>query len=262
MKTMRVLNGIFCFIVCAVCTAAILLPISILVYGSFQGGGIGNYIDILTKYHIQTYFLNSLIISGLVVVLVVTLDLLAGFALSKLNFPFKNAIYLFLLSALLLPAAAILVPVFQINSKLGILNTYIAVLGPYVVLIAPFNLLTIKNGFDALPNTVLEAALIDGCGIMKALFKIAVPMCRPAIIMAVIWTFLSSWNEYMMAFVMLRKEEIMTVTVIPTKFQSMYGGNVGKLYAALFIILVPGIAIYLVMQKFIINGLNAGAVKE
>ena len=97
---------------------------------------------------------------------------------------------------------------------------------------------------------------------MKALFEIAVPRCRPAIIMAGIWTFLSSWNEYMMAFVMLRKEEIMTVTVIPTKFQSMYGGNVGKLYAALFIILVPGIAIYLVMQKFIINGLNAGAVKE
>ena len=80
--------------------------------------------------------------------------------------------------------------------------------------------------------------------------------------MAVIWTFLSSWNEYMMAFVMLRKEEIMTITVIPTKFQSMYGGNVGKLYAALCIILVPGIIIYLLMQKFIVNGLNAGAVKE
>ena len=149
------------------------------------------------------------------------LDVLAGFALSKLNFPFKNGIYIFLLSALLLPAAAILVPVFQINSKLGILNTYLAVLGPYVVLIAPFNLLTIKNGFDALPNTVLEAALIDGCGIVKTLFKIAVPMCKPSIVMAVIWTFLSSWNEYMMAFVMLRKEEIMTITVIPTKFLSL-----------------------------------------
>ena len=63
----------------------------------------------------------------------------------------------------------------------------------------------------------MEAALIDGCGIMKTLFKIAVPMCKPAIVMAVIWTFLSSWNEYMMAFVMLRKEEIMTITVIPTQ---------------------------------------------
>ena len=148
------------YLICIACVAVILLPIGILIHGSFQGGGIKNYVDILTKYHIETYFINSLIISVSVVVLVVVLDVLAGFALSKLNFPFKNGIYIFLLSALLLPAAAILVPVFQINSKLGILNTYLAVLGPYVVLIAPFNLLTIKNGFDALPNTVLEAALI------------------------------------------------------------------------------------------------------
>ena len=72
--------------------------IGILVHGSFQGGGIQNYVDILTKYHIQTYFINSLIISVSVVVLVVFLDVLAGFALSKLNFPFKNGVYIFLLS--------------------------------------------------------------------------------------------------------------------------------------------------------------------
>ncbi len=262
MKESKSKSCIISYLICFLSMAVILLPICILVRGSFQGGGIKNYIDILTKYHIQTYFVNSLIVSVSAVVLVVLFDILAGFALSKLDFPFKSIIYIFLLSALLLPAAAILVPVFQINSKLGILNTYLAVLGPYIVLIAPFNLLTIKNGFDSLPNTVLEAALIDGCGILRTLFKIAVPMCRPAIVMAVIWTFLSSWNEYMMAFVMLRSEKIMTITVIPTKFQSMYGGNVGKLYAALFIILVPGIIIYLLMQRFIVNGFNAGAVKE
>lgn len=262
MKTRQLLQTILTYVITILCTAVIILPIGILIKGSFQGGGIQNYIDILTKYHIYTYFFNSLIISAATVVLVVTLDVLAGFALSKLNFPCKNLIYLFLLSALLLPAAAIMVPVFQINSKLKILNTYLAVLGPYVVLIAPFNLLTVKNGFDALPNTVLEAALIDGCGIFRTLVRIAIPMCKPSVVMAVIWTFISSWNEYMMAFVMLRKEEIMTITVIPTKFQSMYGGNVGKLYASLFIVLIPGIIIYLIMQKFIVNGLNAGAVKE
>lgn len=249
-------------IVAFFCVFIILAPISILFYGSFQGDGIGNYISILTKYHIQTYFLNSLIVSGMTVIVVVLLDVLAGFAFSKLQFPFKGAMYLFLLSALLLPAAAILMPVFQINSKLGLLNNYLALLGPYVVLIAPFNLLTIKNGFDAMSNTVLEAGMIDGCNIWKALWKIAVPMNRPAIMMAIIWTFLSSWNEYLFAFVMLRKEEMMTITVIPTKFQSMYGGKMGMLYSALFIILVPGIAIYFILQKFIVGGLNAGAVKE
>ncbi|MFT3984160.1 MAG: carbohydrate ABC transporter permease [Lachnospiraceae bacterium] len=240
----------------------IILPISILIYGSFQGGGIQNYIDILTKYHIQTYFLNSVLISVMVVFTVVLLDILAGFAFSKMQFPFKNALYLFLLAALLLPSAAILVPIFQINSKIGLINSYLSVLGPYVVLIAPFNLLTIKNGFDAMPNTVLEAGMIDGCSVWKTLWRIAVPMNRPAIMMAVIWTFISSWNEYLFAFVMLRKEEMMTITVIPTKFQSMYGGRMGMLYAALFLILIPSIIIYFVLQKFIVGGLNAGAVKE
>lgn len=262
MGTKRMWKQILIYAIALVCVAIIILPVCILVKGSFQGGGIQNYVEILTKYHIYTYFFNSLIISVAVVVLVVVFDVLAGFAFSKLDFPCKNFLYMFLLSALLLPAAAILMPVFQINSKLGILNTYLAVVGPYVVLIAPFNLLTVKNGFDALPNTVLEAAMIDGCGIMKTLFKIAAPMCKPSIVMAVIWTFISSWNEYMMAFVMLRKDEIMTITVIPTKFQSMYGGNVGKLYASLFLVLIPGIVIYLIMQKFIVSGLNAGAVKE
>ena len=240
----------------------IILPISILIYGSFQGGGIQNYIDILTKYHVQTYFLNSVIISAMVVCTVVLLDILAGFAFSKMQFPFKSALYLFLLAALLLPSAAILVPIFQINSKIGLINSYLSILGPYVVLIAPFNLLTIKNGFDAMPNTVLEAGMIDGCSVWKTLWRIAVPMNRPAIMMAVIWTFISSWNEYLFAFVMLRKEEMMTITVIPTKFQSMYGGRMGMLYAALFLILIPSIVIYFVLQKLIVGGLNAGAVKE
>lgn len=261
-KCRQQINNFVKILISLLCVLIIILPISILIYGSFQGGGINNYVSILTRYHIQTYFFNSLMISAMVVFTVVLLDILAGFAFSKLQFPFKNAMYLFLLAALLLPAAAILVPIFQINSKLKLINNYLSLLGPYVVLIAPFNLLTIKNGFDAMPDTVLEAGMIDGCSIWKTLWKIAVPMNRPAIMMAVIWTFLSSWNEYLFAFVMLRKEAVMTITVIPTKFQSMYGGRMGMLYAALFIILIPSILVYFILQKFIVGGLNAGAVKE
>ncbi len=249
-------------IISLACVLIVIMPISILVYGSFQGGGISNYIQILTQYHIQTYFRNSLIVSVISVTAITLLDIYAGFAFSKMNFPMKNALYLFLLSALLLPGAAIMFPVFQLTNKLHLLNTYLAILGPYVVTVAPFNLLTVKNGFDSTPNTVLEAAMIDGAKINTLLWKVAIPMNRPAIIMTIIWSFLSSWNEYLFAFLLLRKEEIMTITVIPTKFQSMYGGKMGMLYASLFIILIPSILIYFVFQKFIVSGLNAGAVKE
>ena len=262
MKKTEAMKKIVTYLITLLLIAIILIPILILIYGSLKGGGIKNYIDVLTNYHIEMYFKNSIFVTVIVVVMVVFMDILAGFALSKLQFPGKNFIYVFLLSALLLPAAAIMVPVFQISSKLGILNTYISLVGPYVVLIAPFNLLTVKNGFDALPNTVLEAALIDGCSTFKALWIIAVPMCRPSIMMAVIWTFLSSWNEYLFASIMLREESMMTITVIPTKFQQMYGGNTGKLFASLFIIIIPVMIVYFILQKFVTSGMNDGAVKE
>jgi ABC-type glycerol-3-phosphate transport system permease component len=80
--------------------------------------------------------------------------------------------------------------------------------------------------------------------------------------MAVIWTFLSSWNEYLFASIMLREESMMTITVIPTKFQQMYGGNTGKLFASLFIIIIPVMIVYFILQKFVTSGMNDGAVKE
>lgn len=90
MKRIKGMGSILRYLICIACVAVILLPIGILIHGSFQGGGIKNYVDILTKYHIETYFINSLIISVSVVVLVVVLDVLAGFALSKLNFPLRT----------------------------------------------------------------------------------------------------------------------------------------------------------------------------
>lgn len=262
MITSKTGEKILVYLISLICVLIIILPISILIYGSFQGGGIQNYIKIMTEYHIYTYFFNSLIIAGMTVAFVVTLDILAGFAFSKLNFPLKNFLFIFILSALLLPGASILVPTFQINSKLHLINSYIALLGPYVVTIAPFNLLMVRNGFNSVPDSVLEAGLLDGCGATRALWSLALPMCRPAIVMAFIWTFLSSWNEYLFASIMLRKESMMTITVIPTKFQSMYGGRMGMLYSSLFIILLPSIIIYFIMQKFIVVGLNTGAVKQ
>jgi ABC-type glycerol-3-phosphate transport system permease component len=259
-RTKRTILGIY--LVSLIGLAIILLPLSILVYGSFQGGGIQNYVEILTKYHIYTYFMNSLVITVMTVVVVVLLDVLAGFAFSKIDFPLKHFFFVFILSALLLPGASILVPIFQINSRLGLINTYLALLGPYVVTIAPFNLLMMKNGFDEVPNSVLEASLLDGCSAWRSMWSIALPMCRPSLVMAFIWTMLSSWNEYLFAFVMLRKESMMTITVIPNKFQSMYGGRMGMLYSALFIILLPSIIVYFFMQKFIVVGLNAGSVKQ
>lgn len=248
-------------IIVLLAVALILFPIIILFHGSFQGGGIKDYIDVLVNYNVGRNFLNSLIISVSSVICIVIVVVLGAFAFSKLDFPFKHLLYIFVLSALLLPGAVVMVPVFQVSKLLGAMNTYWVVIGPIVAMSAPFNLLIAKNYYDSLPNTLLEAAFIDGCTIHRMLFSVVIPLSRPVLMIVIVWAFLGSWNEYLFSLVFLRKKEMMTVTVIPSLFQQMYGGNMPKLFASLVLIIIPVIVLYFLLQKYIVEGITAGAVK-
>lgn len=239
----------------------ILIPLCILVYGSLQGKGIIDYVDILSNYSIARNFLNSFIITSMSVSLITIFVIFGAFSFSKISFPYKNILYIFILSALLLPSAAIMLPIFHINKNLGLINSYLSLIGPYIALIAPFNLLIAKNYFDGLSNSLIEAGLIDGCSIHRALISIVIPISRPVIMIVIIWTFLASWNEYIFALIFLRSKQMMTITVIPTYFQSIYGGNMPKLFASLLLIIVPAIVLYFFLQKYIVEGITSGAIK-
>lgn len=239
----------------------ILVPIIILIKISFEGKGIKDYIDILVFYNIAQNFLNSAIISVITVVLVNIIVVIAAFAFSKMSFPFKNVWYVFILCGLMLPEAVLLVPVFQISKVCGFVNSYWSVIGPLVAIIAPFNMLILKNYYDTLPDSLLEAAILDGCSINRLLMSVILPLSTPALAMAVIWSFLSSWNEYMLPLVFLTNKAMMTVTVIPSWFQSSYGGDMPKLFASMVLIVIPIVIIYIGAQKFIFQGITSGAVK-
>lgn len=239
----------------------ILLPIYVLIQGSLQGNGFGDYVDILLHFNIAQNFLNSFIISVSSVLIVMTIVVLSAFAFSKMDFPFKNFFYLFVLCGLMLPEAVMLVPLFQLSKNFGWINNYWAVIGPVIAGSAPFNLLIVKNYYDGLPNSLLESAMIDGCSIHRMLFSIVIPLSTPAIAIIVVWSFLQSWNEYMLPLVFLTDKNKMTVTVVPSWFQQMYGGDMPKLFASLVIIVIPVIVIYVFLQKFIVEGITSGAVK-
>ena len=239
----------------------ILFPVVILIQGSLGGNGLADYIDILVSYNIERNFLNSLIISASSVLCITIVVILGAFAFSKLAFPLKNIFYVFVLSALLLPGAVVMVPVFQISKAIGAMNSYWVVIGPIVAMSAPFNLLIAKNYYDGLPNTLLEAAFIDGCSIHRMLWSVVMPLSRPVLMIVIVWAFLSSWNEYLFSLVFLRKKEMMTVTVIPSTFQQLYGGNMPKLFASLVLIIIPVILVYFLLQKYIVEGITAGAIK-
>lgn len=248
-----------CLVILA--SVIILIPLVVLVIGSLGGKGIEDYFDILLNYKIGRNFLNSILITCTSVFFITAFVVLGAFSFSKIAFPFKNAIYMFVISALLLPGAAIMVPVFHVNKTLGLMNSYWSLIGPYIAMTAPFTLLIAKNYYDGLPDSLIEAGMLDGCSLHRALISIIIPISRPVIMIVIIWSFLSTWNEYLFAMIFLRKQEMMTVNVIPTQFQTMYGGNMPKLFASLLMIIVPVVVIYFILQKYIVEGITAGSVK-
>lgn len=243
-------------------SAYFILPIVLMIYKSVEGKGLGNYIAVFERFNISLNFFNSLIVTVLTITSVVVITTLAAFAFSKLEFRFKKLLYLYLLIALMIPLASILLPVFKLIKGLGLINNILSLVGPYTALIAPFNLLILKNYIDDIPNQILESAFIDGCNKLQILYKIVLPLCKPALVVIILWTFLSSWNEFMMAYVFLSKTVSQTITVIPSKLKTMFFADVPKIYATLTVIVAPVITLYIFLQKYFEEGFTAGALKE
>lgn len=238
-----------------------MLPLYRLVTVSLKGDGLGNYADVIAKEGLGRYLLNSAIVTSVTVVAVLTLASIAAFAFSKLRFRGRSVLYAILLSAMMMPVAAILVPLTDIQRFLGIANTYQGLILPYTALALPFALVLLKNAYDALPDQLLEAAVVDGAGPWRAFTKVLFPLTTPTLAMVGIWTFLNSWNEFLLALLFMSSPDMRTITVIPASFQLSFFVDVPKIFAALVLIQLPVVVLYSVFQRNFQRGLTAGAVK-
>lgn len=114
---------------------------------------------------------------------------------------------------------------------------------------------------DDLPNQLLDAAKIDGCGSFRALLYVIAPLCKPISVVVIIWAFLNSWNEYFLALVFMRDEEMRMITQAPQYFSDAYTVDIGKVFAALVLISLPVMIAYLSMQKYFEDGMTSGSIK-
>jgi raffinose/stachyose/melibiose transport system permease protein len=195
------------------------------------------------------------------VVAVLVFASLAAFAFSKLRFRGRGLLYGLLLSAMMMPVAAILVPLTQLQRLFGLDNTYPGLALPYTALALPFALVLLKNAYDALPDQLLEAAVVDGAGPWRAFLLVLFPLTGPTLSMVGIWTFLSSWNEFLLALLFMSDPEMRTITVVPASFQLSFFVDVPKIFAALVLIQLPVVVLYSLFQRRFQRGLTAGAIK-
>lgn len=189
---------------------------------------------------------------------------MAAFAFSKLNFPFKKAIYYTLLTGMMIPTSALIFPLFQIVKGLSLNNTPFSLIFPYATLNCCFNLMVLKNYFDALPNEVMESARIDGAGKGKIFTSIMMPIAIPGLAFVLIQTFLNAWNELQMAMIFINDTSVQPISVVPLRFTQtagVQGFPLEVMYAALVVCLSPIAVFYFFGSRFLIEGLTQGAIK-
>jgi len=239
----------------------LLIPVVLMISTSLKQGGFSNYITVSSDTRIPRSLLNSLIISVPSVIIVVFISSLTAFALSKLKIIAKGVIFSIFLAGLMIPVSAIIVQLFIMIVKFRLVNNYLSVILPVSALVMPFGLLVLKNYMDDIPNEIIEAALIDGCTPFAIYMKIMFPLSLPAVASVTIFTFLASWNEFLMPLLFLRKQSLMPATVIPTLYMGDLFGSVSLWMTSFVMLTLPVLVLYLIFQRYFIKGLTAGAIK-
>lgn len=221
-----------------------------------------NYVNVMKNNPLLTKnFANSMIVTISSVVLVTVCSSMAVFGFSRKNVHGKVLIYNIILCTLMVPLAGLVVPLTQLNSKMGWINSYFGLIFPLTALGIPYAI-TILQGFMAgIPHELEEAAVIDGCGMVRLFVQIVCPLLKPGIVVIVIWQFLTSWNEFFLSMCTMTQESMKTLPLIAQQYNGAYFSQPGTLFAALTLITIPMLVFYILVQKQFVRGLTAGAVK-
>jgi multiple sugar transport system permease protein/raffinose/stachyose/melibiose transport system permease protein len=220
-----------------------------------------NYIEAWTKADFGMYFFNSMIYTVFGVFGVVFIASLAAYGFSRLEMWGKNIFFYLLISTMLIPIPGVFVPLYLLLKKLALLDTRTGLILCYISGGLAFGIFLLRSFFDELPKEIEEAALIDGASKFGIYWRIALPLARPALATLVIFNCLSIWNEFLLALVVLQDTSKMPIQRGLMVFQGTHITDYPLLMAGLTIATIPVVVVYLLMQKHIVKGIAAGALK-
>ncbi|RVC81290.1 carbohydrate ABC transporter permease [Mesorhizobium sp. M4A.F.Ca.ET.022.05.2.1] len=206
---------------------------------------------------------NSIYVSVMTVVFSVIVSVLAGYGFSRFRFPFKDVLFVIILSTIMIPFQSILTPIFLVLTKVGLHNTLTGLVCVYVTLQLPFSIFMMRNAFDAVPREIEEAARMDGANNVTMLLQVMLPLVWPGIVTIALFAFLGAWNEFLAALVLMTDQSKFTLPIMMTALQSGRFGAIdwGAVQAGVTVMMVPCLILFLALQRFYIRGLMAGAVK-
>jgi multiple sugar transport system permease protein len=208
------------------------------------------------------YFLNSMIVSVTTTALGVLIAIPAAYAFSRFQFPGRDFLFFAVLVRNMFPVVVFLIPLFILMRALHLVNTHWSLILTYMTFGLPLSIWLLKGFYDNIPEELERAARVDGASRFKAFWLIIVPLSSPGIIATAIYAFIGAWNEYVYALTFLNSENLLTLPVGLQHFFTEFATNWPGLMAAAFIMSVPVVVMFMVLQKQFVRALTEGAVKS
>ncbi len=221
---------------------------------------LGNYQAVWQDLPFSQWLFNSVLITTIQTIANVFFAALAGFAFARLDFPFKNLLFSILLGSLMIPGIILLVPKFIILNELYLINTYAGLTLPGLVSVV--NIFLMKQFFETIPKDLEEAALIDGCSYFRIFWQIFLPVSKPALAAVAIYTFQGSWNEFMWPVIVTTTRDMFTLPVGMAFLKNEFSVQWPLLMAGTILISLPTLAIFLIFQRYFVQGVASAGLKE
>lgn len=246
----------------AVLVVPLVVPMYTMVFGSLQGAGWQNYVTVISLPSFWSYFRNSAIIAAFTIAFVYVLTMAASFGFSKLRIRNKEVFFWILMGVMTMPEVVLLTPLVIMVANANMAGSHWAVIIPLVAMQIPFTVLLTRAYVDGIPDSLLEAARIDGAGTIRQFWNVIVPLAKPMAIAIVVLVLINSWNTYLLPLILLGQGEgNMVVTQLPNSFKAMYTDDQTKIMAGAVLAALPEIVAYILLQRHFERGMAAGALK-
>jgi raffinose/stachyose/melibiose transport system permease protein len=221
----------------------------------------GNFPEAWQVGKFDGYFVNSLVVAVPTVIIILVFAILAAYAFARMNFRGKDALFIFFLVGLTIPMSVLVIPLFYEMRDLSLLSTPWALIFPQVAKQLPFAILLLYSFIRDLPGEILDAALIDGCNRRQLLTRIVVPLSTPAMVTLIVFSFMWSWNNFLLPIILIHEDAARTLPVGLNAFRGRFVTDIPMMMAGATITYLPVLLVYVIFQRQFIRGISAGALK-
>ncbi len=225
------------------------------------GATLKAYAVMLFEKDFPIWMMNSLIVSLATTVIGIALASTAGYAFSRFRFPGRRAGLMLFMVSQMFPATMLLLPLFILMRKLSLVDSFIGVTIAYVVTALPFCVWTMKGYYDTIPRELEEAAWVDGSSELGAFFRISLPLASPALVITALFSFMTGWNEFMVARVLLSSKRMFTLPLGLENLTGTFSTEWANYAAGSLMVCIPVVVLFVVLSKYLVGGLTLGGVK-